>query len=257
MQALSTNPKVAGSPAQIVTPVMSVIIPTFNEALSLPGTLNRLAVFSQTSGLRLEVVIVDDGSPDGTGQIAENLASELEPAISMKVIHRASKLGLSGALFEGVQHAEGQWVTILDADNSHDLSSLRSMFQVALSGADLVIGSRYVAGGRIEAWPLYRRIISLSATRLARTMFGLRVRDPVSGFALMSRSLAQRLPPPRNPRGSKLVLEVLVRMRPGRVVEVPIRFHDRANGASKFTGADVLEFVRLLLCLATQRDAGA
>ncbi len=253
MQALSTNQRIPFEPVEVAVPILSVVIPTFNEALSLPESLDRLLVFAQESGLSLEAVIVDDGSPDGTGEIAEALAPRLEPAVSVKVIHRPSKLGLSGALYDGIQNSGGRWVTTLDADNSHDISSLRDMFLAAQSGADVVVGSRYVRGGRIEAWPLYRRIISLGATSLARILFDLDVRDPVSGFALMTRDVAERLPTPCNPRASKLLLEVLVRVRPESVVEVPIRFRDRANGESKFTIGDVVEFVRLVISLFAER----
>lgn len=258
MQALSTNLRIAFEPVEVAKPILSVVIPTFNEALSLPESLYRLRDFAHESGLSLEAVIVDDGSPDGTGQIAEALAPRLEPAVRVKVIHRPGKLGVTGALFDGIQNSGGRWVTTLDADNSHDISSLRDMFLAAQSGADVVVGSRYVRGGRIEVWPLYRRIISLGATSLARSLFDLDVRDPMSGFALMTRDVAERLPTPCNPRASKLLLEVLVRVRPQRVVEVPIRFRDRANGESKFSIRDMVEFVHLVRSLfAEHKERGS
>ena len=128
-----------------------------------------------------------------------------EPA---RVLHRPAKLGLSSALYEGIQASQGAWVAILDADNSHDVSCIRSMLQEGLDGADVVVGSRYVRGGRIEDWPLHRRVISMGATSLARMLFRLDVHDPMSGFALIRRETARRLPDVRNPRSYKLLLEI-------------------------------------------------
>ncbi len=230
-------------------PQISIIVPTFNEASNLPELFNRLLTFVRESRLSVETIVVDDASPDGTGIIAEELAIRHNGTLSAKVIHRPGKLGLSSALFDGIQSSRGLWVAMLDADNSHDIRSLRDMWRATKDGVDVVIGSRYVRGGKIEDWPLNRRLVSRGATWLARTAFRLRVKDPMSGFALFRRETGVGLTELRNPRAYKFLLELLVRSEGLRVEEVPITFRDRKNGDSKLTPKEFIEFTRLLLAL--------
>lgn len=234
-------------------PVLSIIVPTYNEASNLPELFDRLLEFVKTSRLSIETIVVDDSSPDGTGLIAEELAVRHNGVLSARVLHRPAKLGLSSALYDGIQASRGDWIATLDGDNSHDIRSLSEMFGVARDGVDVVIGSRYIHGGRIEAWPLSRRAISLGATVLSRAVFRLAVRDPMSGFALIRRDVAVRLPNLVNPRAYKLLLELLVRVRPLSVVEVPITFTNRRNGDSKLTSKEIVEFVRLMILLQRER----
>lgn len=237
------------------SPTISFVVPTFNEATNLPLLFERLLDFVKETRLSVETIIVDDSSPDGTGILAEELAIRHNGVLSARVVHRPAKLGLSSALFDGVHVSRGTWIAILDADSSHDVSSLREMMRAAEEGADVVIGSRYTAGGRIEAWPAHRRLISLAATFLARSLFRLGVQDPMSGFALIRRETLVRLPDLLNPHAYKFLLEVLVRLRPLRVREVPITFRDRQNGDSKLTPVEIFEFLKLILFLIVRRDS--
>lgn len=239
------------------TPTLSVVLPTFNEAGNLPGVFQQIAQFARTSGTSVELIVVDDASADGTGVIAESLVEQFAPFVRAQVVHRPRKLGLSGALYDGMRQSTGRWVAMLDADNSHDITCLHAMVPAARAGADVVIGSRYTVGGRIERWPFHRRIFSFGATFLARTMFGIVARDPVSGFAIITRQVIERFPGPSNPRASKLLLEMLVKVRPERVVEVPITFRDRATGQSKFAVADLVEFSRLVRALLREARRGS
>lgn len=234
-------------------PDISVVVPTFNEATNLPELFERLLAFVRESKLSIETIVVDDASPDGTGVIAEQLAIKHNGSLSARVLHRPAKLGLSSALYDGIQISRGSWVAMLDGDNSHDIRSLKDMFRAAQDGVDVVIGSRYVEGGRIEDWPSRRRFISRVATVLARTLFHLEVKDPMSGFALIRRDAAARLPELLNPRTYKFLLELLVRVRPLRVREVPIVFRNRRNGDSKLSGKEFVEFGVLLVYLLRER----
>lgn len=233
-------------------PVLSIIIPTFNEASNLPELFDHLLSFVQESKLSIETIVVDDASPDGTGILAEELAVRHNGVLSARVLHRPSKLGLSSALYDGMQASKGKWIVMLDGDNSHDVGSLLEMFKAAQDGVDVVIGSRYLKGGRIEDWPLSRHVISLGATFLSRALFRLTVSDPMSGYALIRRDVALRLPGLLNPRAYKFLLEILVRVHPVSVAEVPITFRNRRNGDSKLSAMEIVEFVRLLVYL--QRD---
>ncbi len=230
-------------------PAVSVIVPTFNEVANLPYFFERLHDCALESGLPMETIVVDDASPDGTGELAEELAARYNGSLRARVVHRPEKLGLSSALYDGIRQSQGAWIAILDADNSHDVRLIPQMLEAAWDGTEVVVGSRYTHGGKIEAWPLHRRLISLGATSLARMMFHLDVRDPMSGFALIRRDTAGRLRDLRNPRSYKLLLEILVRLGPLKVKEVPITFKDRREGDSKLTPREILEFVRLVRSL--------
>lgn len=236
------------------SPTLSFVVPTFNEATNLPSLFEHLLDFVRESGVYAETIIVDDSSPDGTGILAEELAVRHNGTLRARVLHRPAKLGLSSALLDGVRASQGMWVAILDADNSHDISSLGEMMRVAEAGADVVIGSRYVEGSRIEAWPPHRRLISLAATFLTRAAFRRGVRDPMSGFALFRRDRLVRLPDLLNPRAYKFLLEVLVRLRPLEVREVPITFRNRRNGDSKLTPLEIVEFLKLILLLVIRPE---
>lgn len=222
---------------------LSVIVPTYEERDSLPLLVARLR--DVHGRLPLEVVVVDDASPDGTGAVAERLARE-EP-LPLAVVHRAGKAGLASAVLAGVEVARGEIVTVMDADLSHPPELLESLVSGIAQGADIAIASRYVPGGGIEDWPLRRRVVSRVATWLARAVLGLRARDPLSGFFAVRRTLL------REGRyagaGYKLLVEVLATHPHARVVEIPYRFVDRARGRSKLSGGEMVDYLRLLLTL--------
>jgi dolichol-phosphate mannosyltransferase len=226
---------------------LSVIVPTYNERDSLPILLERLARVGP--GVVLEVVVVDDGSPDGTGALAEEFART--SPVPVHVVHRPAKAGLASAVVAGAAVARGATVTVMDADLSHPPELLPDLAAAAAGGADIVVASRYVPGGGIEAWPLPRRIVSRVATALARVGLGLRVRDPLSGYftvrPVMLKGEAYRQ------LGYKLLMEILA-IHPGaRVVEIPYRFVDRGRGASKLSSGEIVNFLRLLIDLRLRR----
>ena len=231
------------------SPKLSVIVPTLNEAESLPLLCNRISRFAEESGLQVELVIVDDSSPDGTSGVALNLADTFKDSITIRVLVRPRNRGVSSALFEGMRASRGDFIVMMDADNSHDAYHLSEMLAIAEEGADVVVGSRYIKEGEILAWPLRRRIISLGATWIARLLFDVPVKDPMSGFALYRRRVIERLPDISTPHCYKLLLEVLVRVRPAQVREVPISFRDRENGQSKLSSSQIFEYLKLVAAL--------
>lgn len=226
---------------------LSVIVPTYNERDSLPILLGRLASAGVVGGL--EVVIVDDGSPDGTGALAEELART--SSMPVHVVHRPAKAGLASAIMAGAAVARGETVTVMDADLSHPPELLPALAAAVAGGADIAVASRYVPGGGIEAWPLLRRTVSRVATALARIGLGLPVRDPLSGYFAVRRALLTGAA--YRQLGYKLLMEILATHHQARLVEVPYHFVDRGHGASKLSAGEILNFLRLLVDLRLRR----
>jgi dolichol-phosphate mannosyltransferase len=213
----------------------SVIVPTYNERNNIQslykGISNNLTNF--------EIIFVDDNSPDGTAEEIESLNSE-----SIRLIKRKGKLGLGSAILEGAKAAKGQYLIMMDADLSHDVKAMPKMIEAA-NGADIVVGSRYTSGGEIIGWPLKRRIISRGATFIANLILGVLVKDPMSGFALFRRDVLRSLNGNLNPRGYKLLLEILVKSPKAVVREIPVTFRDRANGSSKMGTNEIVDYIKL------------
>lgn len=225
--------------------MLSVIVPTYNERASLPVLIRRLV---QLAALPIEVVIVDDDSPDGTGALAEELASQ--QLIPMTVLHRPQKRGLASAVIDGAAVARGSILTVMDADLSHPPELLPRLVSAIDAGAGIAIASRYVPGGGVRGWPLLRRWISRGATGLARTVLGVPVRDPLSGFFAVRRELL--IDSDYVGVGYKLLLEVLAAHADERIVEVPYEFVNREHGQSKLSPGEFLAFLQLLLRLRSQ-----
>ncbi len=226
-----------------------VVLPTYNEAANLEAI--STAILAALPGCTL--LVVDDGSPDGTGDMADRLASADE---LVRVRHRAAKQGLGRAYLDGfgVALAGGAQVVVqMDADWSHDPGALPSLVGPVLDGrADLVIGSRYTAGGGTENWGLVRRIISRSGSLFARTVLRLAPNDLTGGFkAWRSATLASV--PAEGIRAGGYVFQIEMTYRASRlgarVVEVPILFRDRLLGQSKMSRRIIFEafFVVLIL----------
>jgi dolichol-phosphate mannosyltransferase len=232
--------------SQALPPRLSVIVPTYNERESLPGLIHRLSALHD---IPLEVVVVDDASPDGTGMLAESLGQQ--HALPVQVLHRSNKRGLASAVIDGASVARGEILTVMDADLSHPPEALPALLTAIDAGAEIAIASRYVAGGGIRGWPPLRRLISRSATMLARWMLGLNVRDPLSGFFAVRRELLTDSQ--YRGVGYKLLLEVLAAHRNRRIVEVPYEFVDRRLGQSKLSRGEIWSFLKLLLYLKRGR----
>jgi len=228
-------------PAPTISPlVISVIVPTWNERENIAPLLD--AICAAPVGAKLEVVVVDDGSPDGTGA-AVRQAAQSHP--NVRLVQRPMKMGLSSAVMEGAAHSVGNIVVMMDGDLSHDARILPKLVEQVRLGSDVAIGSRYVQGGGLQGWPLHRRLGSLAFTWTARAIFGLRVRDPLSGFAAFRREVLTGLPTRFSARGFKLLLEVLATQPSLLVTEVPITFVDRWRGVSKLDLRELRELLTL------------
>ena len=206
--------------------VIIVVVPTYNERDNLPVLTKGVLAHP---GFRL--LVVDDGSPDGTGTVADELARSHR----MKVIHRAGKLGLGTAVVEGFGVASADVVGVMDADFSHPPSLVPKLLEALRStGADVVVASRYIPGGSTPNWPVKRRLLSRAACLLARPLSP--IRDAASGFFLIRREIAQRVTIKAG--GFKICLELIVRGWPTRLVELPYRFDDRELGESKMSARE-------------------
>jgi dolichol-phosphate mannosyltransferase len=232
-----------------VTPL--VIVPTYNERENLPPLVARLLEIPD-----VRILVVDDGSPDGTGDVAARLARD--HAARVEVLHRTGRRGLGRSYLDGIRHALAAGATHIcqmDADFSHNPADVPRLL-AATADADLVIGSRYVEGGRIENWAPRRIVLSGFANRYVRTIIGLPTADNTSGFRCWRRTALERIPLDRvSSDGYAFLVEMLweAAVAGCRIREVPITFTERRQGASKLSGGVVWESVLLPWRLAARR----
>ncbi len=224
-------------------------IPTYNEV----GNLERIVRASLEQLERElpgehEILIVDDASPDGTGELADRLAAELG---AVAVLHRRAKQGLGRAYLAGFEAALARGadlVVVMDADYSHDPVHLPAMLAAA-QGGDLVLGSRYVAGGGISEWPRLRRLLSRAGSLYARSVLGVSVNDLTGGFRCIRREVLERVDlATLRSQGYVFNIELTYRaLRAGfQVTEVPIVFHNRSIGDSKISLSIAVEALWLV-----------
>jgi dolichol-phosphate mannosyltransferase len=245
-----------------------LILPTFNEAENLETVVHAArAVLAGVAPEGFSILVVDDGSPDGTGAIADRLAGR-HPEI--EVLHRTERLGLGPAYLAGfayaLEHGAG-FVFEMDSDLSHDPADLARLLEaVRDGGADLALGSRYVAGGGVTDWGLVRRLVSRGGSWYARRVLGLDVRDLTGGYKCFRREVLEAIDLPTvRSQGYAFQVELTYRtIQAGfRVVEVPIVFRDRRAGESKMSWRIAVEAMWLVPQLRrhrrsrTQRPTGA
>jgi dolichol-phosphate mannosyltransferase len=228
-----------------------VVIPTYEERDNLEPVLSRLHAAVPTA----DVLIVDDASPDGTGELADALAAA-DPRIS--VLHRAGKAGLGAAYLAGFAAAlrgEYQFVVEMDADGSHPPEDLPALL-AALDDADVVIGSRYVPGGVVRNWPMHRELISRGGNLYSRIALGVPIKDITAGYRAFRRQVLEELDLDEvSSQGYCFQIDMAWRaVQAGfRVREVPITFTERERGRSKMSGAIVAEAFWRVMCWGTSR----
>jgi dolichol-phosphate mannosyltransferase len=235
-----------------------LILPTYNERENIESivrAVERVLEGAAPNGFKL--LVVDDGSPDGTGAVADTLAGEL-PCI--EVLHRPEKEGLGPAYIAGFRHAlagGASHVIQMDADFSHDPADVARL--IAASGsADLVLGSRYIPGGRVEGWPLGRRLISRGGCAYAQAILRSGVRDLTGGFKCFRRVVLELIELDSiQSRGYGFQIEVTYRALAAGfdVVEIPITFRDREAGKSKMSGRIALEAACMVPLLRSRERA--
>lgn len=222
-----------------------VVLPTYNEADNIAEVLRRLRAANPAVG----ILVVDDGSPDGTADLAAAAGREVG---DVDVLRRAGKAGLGTAYREGFRRAmaEGYDVAVeMDSDLSHDPAALPQLLRAVEGGADLAVGSRYVPGGSIPEWSLHRRLLSRWGNRYASVALGLHVRDATSGYRAYRVDVLRRLDLDAvraDGYGFQIEMAYEVLRAGGTVVEVPISFTDRIRGTSKMSGRIVVEALVLV-----------
>ena len=205
--------------------------------------MDRLA--KAFAGREWELVVVDDGSPDGTADIAEGLGT----THPIRVVRRPGKAGLASAVVAGFAAAKGDVLLVMDADLSHPPEVAPHLADAIASGADLAVGSRYVSGGGVMDWPMKRQIVSRVACLMGQVL--VPVRDSTSGFFAVRRSVVDGVK--LNPIGFKIGFEVMARGKYKKVVEVPYTFRDREHGFSKFGQREIVQYVQQLGQVARDR----
>jgi dolichol-phosphate mannosyltransferase len=221
-------------------PRATVCLPTYNERENLEPMLRALG------DKDVRVLVIDDSSPDGTGELADRLAAELD---YVDVLHRERKEGLGPAYLAGFRRAladGAELVLELDCDFSHDPGDVPRLIAAAEDGADVVLGSRYVEGGAVRNWGFVRRLVSAGGSLYARVLLGVNVKDLTGGFKCFRRGVLEAIDLDSiQSKGYAFQIETTYRaLRAGfRVVEIPITFADREVGGSKMSKAIVAEAI--------------
>jgi dolichol-phosphate mannosyltransferase len=224
-----------------------IVLPTFNEALNLPLLVPRILQVAAD----VDILVVDDGSPDGTGELAETLSQQFAPRVS--VLHRSSKSGRGGAVLAGFRKALGDdryaWFGEMDGDQSHQPEELPLLIE-ASRRADMVVGARYLPGGGIEGWPLRRRIWSRASNEIIRRVLGVPMTDFTTGYRIYSRRAIERLVAANLRETGYISLSewAYVLHRAGMSIEqVPTIFINRRLGKSNMSAGEAFGAIRALL----------
>ena len=227
-----------------------VVLPTYNERQNLERVVASVRRFGH------DVLIVDDASPDGTGELADQLSAA---DTGVRVLHRERKLGLGSAYKDAfrVGLADGTALFVeMDADGSHQPGDLDAIVEAARGSGGLAVGSRYIRGGKIEGWPPHRRLLSWAANVYCRILLGLSARDCTSGYRCYTRDLLENIGLSEiGSQGYSFQIEMVYRAKKlgYPVVEVPIRFEDRVAGASKVSQGEVRRALWTVLRLSLSR----
>jgi dolichol-phosphate mannosyltransferase len=220
-----------------------LVIPTLNEAGNIPVLLDRIHAAMQAMPTDYEIIVVDDDSTDGTADVANQYAAHDQ---RVHVFVRKGQRGLAGAVIHGWEHTDADLLGVIDADLQHPPEVLPSLLNPVLKSADIAIASRYVNGNGVGEWNKFRLFVSrcgtLVTTPLQRN--GLKVKDPLSGFFVVRRQCIENLA--LQPEGFKILLEILVKGRIGKAIEVPFHFGNRHSGKSKADVKVALQYFSLL-----------
>jgi len=223
---------------------LTVVVPSFNEIDNVEPLIERL--HAALDGIEWEVIYVDDDSPDGTAAKVRELA-QTDPRV--RCIQRIGRRGLSTAVIEGMLASSAPYLAVIDADLQHDEKLLpRMLATLKLDGLDIVVGSRYVAGGATGDWDKGRAVMSSIATRLARLVVAAEIADPMSGFFMLRRRAFERTARRLSGNGFKILLDLFASApTPYRFRELPYVFRQRIHGESKLDSLVIWEYLMLLL----------
>ncbi|MCX8184416.1 MAG: glycosyltransferase family 2 protein [Sulfolobales archaeon] len=225
---------------------VSIVIPTYNERENITRLIKILHDIATENGFSYEVIVVDDSSPDGTADAVR----AVQDRYNIKLIVRPGKMGLASAVLEGLRVARGSVLVVMDADLQHPPEVLPEMLKKALSECDIVVGSRYVRGGYTRGWSPLRKLISRGADSIAKILLPKTrgVKDTMSGYFVLKREVIDEVS--LNPRGFKVLLEILVKGRYKKACEHPIEFRARTWGESKLGVTEIFNYLLHVLNLA-------
>jgi len=225
---------------------VTIVSPTYNEAENVERLVR--AVDAALAGIDYELLIADDDSPDRTWEIAEGLALR-NP--HLRVLRRTKNRGLSQAVIDGFLSSSSDYVGVIDADLQHDPAILPRMVAALDSGAEIAVGSRYTDGGGTGTWGTSRRFQSWFATKLAQTFLGVDLTDPMSGYFVLLRRDFNRIQKELDATGFKILLEIIARLNPSRLQEVPYTFRERVAGRSKLSPRVIFQYFEQLWKLSS------
>ncbi len=235
--------------APTAIPALSLVLPTYNERKNLPRLVSRLVQVLERARCEFELIIVDDDSPDRTWELAAGMAAT---DARIRVVRRQGERGLATAVVAGWKVARGDVLGVMDADLQYPPEGLPDLLRPIQDGAaDVVVASRYAPGAKLAGWSVRRALISQSAIRIARLALPRalgKLADPNSGYFLLRRSVIENVD--LRPIGFKILIEVLARGRPARVVERPYPYEGRKVGASKLGWRQSMQFICHLARLA-------
>lgn len=223
---------------------ISIIIPTYNESQNILTVLKSIKD-NLPKNLVTQAIVVDDSSPDGTGKIVEEYLKSVKNLANytIDVIHRTAKRGLSSAILNGVQHAKGDTIVVMDSDLSHPPQIIPKLIDALKQyQCDLVVASRYIKGGKIRGWTRKRKIMSQMATLIAKKGLGVKPSDPMSGFFVFKKNILKGIN--FDAIGYKILLEILVKKNGINVKEIPYTFDNRTLGSSKMDVSTVTDYLK-------------
>ena len=225
---------------------LSVVTPTYNEAANVRRLIAEISAVLQ--GMEYEIVVADDNSPDGTWAIVGDIGQN-NPRV--RVLRRMKNSGLSPSVIDGFLAGVGEYVACIDADLQHDPNILRQMAEALDHGAQVAVGSRYVSGGCTGKWTPLRRFESWVATKLAQMFLGVELYDPMSGYFMLRRADFETVCSQLNARGFKILLEIVARLAPEELKEIPYTFRAREAGESKLSSKVILQYLGQLWRLSS------
>lgn len=218
---------------------VSIITPTYNEVDNIPKLAEELfGILAKHPGLDVELIVVDDNSPDGTGDVAD----ELSKKYPIRVLHRKHKMGLGSAVMDGFRMSNRDLLGVIDADLSHDPAIILEMI-ASLATHDVVIGTRFGETSTVENWSLPRKLTSLTGVWLARRI--TKVSDPLSGYFFLHRNVVRNVT--LTSPGYKILFEILVKGQYRQVKEIPFHFRSRDHSTSKLNSQEYFLFVKQLV----------
>ena len=226
---------------------LTILLPTYNESSSIEKMLDAIKTIIPTN-ICTEVLVVDDDSPDGTSDTVNSYIKKSDGVIRFRIHTRKNKRGVASAIIDGIRVAKGKFVLVMDSDFAHPPQLIQTMYEKVLNNeCEIVIGSRYITGGKFDDWPFHRKFMSRLASILPKFLLGLNIKDPNSGFFVIKKDLIKNLS--FEAIGEKALLEILVKTKGVKIKEIPYICKNRKEGDSKFNSKVINNYFKLLRIL--------